>query len=332
MKQIFLQKLLIAALLLMAVPSSLFAQKEKEKEKDKSTGYQQIIISRNGDKDEKTVIEINGDKVKINGKDAADNKDVRVRVNTMKGTRVFATAPRAGTFSFEGNGNGFNFFNEDPNRPMLGIVTEGKDKGAEVQTVSKESAAEKAGLKKGDIITRIDNKKIESSDDVTEAVRSHKPGEKINIHFLRDGKEQNVTAELGKWKGIELNGMEKELELQVQKNLNGLNPPQPPMVWRNGELMMGGRPRLGMSVQDMEDGKGVKVLDIDENSNAAKAGIQKNDIITEIDGVKVNSADEVSRMVRQKAMEPSVHMQVLRNGKTQTIEIKTPRKLKTVDL
>ncbi|MGE5521096.1 MAG: PDZ domain-containing protein, partial [Candidatus Dadabacteria bacterium] len=110
-------------------------------------------------------------------------------------------------------------------------------------------------------------------------------------------------------------------------------PPQPPtMIWRDGEPLFGGRPRLGMSIQDTEDGKGAKVLDVDGDSNASKAGIQKNDIITEIDGTAVNSADEVARIMRQKSTATSVRLQVLRNGKTQTIEIKTPRKLKTVDL
>ncbi|MGE5518364.1 MAG: hypothetical protein ACM3VS_00460, partial [Candidatus Dadabacteria bacterium] len=71
MKQLFTKKLLIAALVLTAVPMSLFAQNDKEKEKDKSKDYQQITITRDGNKDEKTVIEIDGDKVKINGKDAA---------------------------------------------------------------------------------------------------------------------------------------------------------------------------------------------------------------------------------------------------------------------
>lgn len=338
MKQLFTKKLLIAALVLTAVPMSLFAQNDKEKEKDKSKDYQQITITRDGNKDEKTVIEIDGDKVKINGKDAADNKDVRVRVNRIRGARIYATGvPRPGnTFSFEGDGNGFNFFNEDPNRPMLGVVTEGNAKGAEVQSVSKESAAEKAGLKKGDIITRIENKKIESTDDVTETVRAHKPGDKINITVLRDGKEQKLTAELGKWKGIQMNAINlpnlKELEL-LRTIDNMPTPPQPPtMIWRDGEPLFGGRPRLGMSIQDTEDGKGAKVLDVDGDSNASKAGIQKNDIITEIDGTAVNSADEVARIMRQKSTATSVRLQVLRNGKTQTIEIKTPRKLKTVDL
>jgi serine protease Do len=42
-------------------------------------------------------------------------------------------------------------FSEDDNVAMLGVVTEGDDKGAEIQSITKESAADKAGLKKGDI-------------------------------------------------------------------------------------------------------------------------------------------------------------------------------------
>ena len=94
----------------------------------------------------------------------------------------------------------------------------------------------------------------------------------------------------------------------------------------------GGGPKLGLSVQDTEDGKGVKVLDVDDDGNAAKAGIKENDVITRVNEEEVNSADEISRLVRTNRDKPSLRLQVLRNGKSQTIEVKVPRKLKTADL
>jgi len=92
------------------------------------------------------------------------------------------------------------------------------------------------------------------------------------------------------------------------------------------------RPRLGLSVQDTDDGKGVKVIDIDDEGNAKKAGVKENDVIIAVNDKEVNSADEVAKIVRENKDKPSVMLKIKRDGKTQNIEVKMPRKLKTADL
>src|SRR4051812_33112915 len=113
MKQIFVKRLLIAGVALLTVPSVVLAQKEKDKDKEKKE-MQTIVITRDGNTDEKTVIEIDGDKVKINGKDAKDNKDVHVNVNTIKGMngrlRVYNRAPGASTWNFDMNEDQMSLF------------------------------------------------------------------------------------------------------------------------------------------------------------------------------------------------------------------------------
>ena len=78
--------------------------------------------------------------------------------------------------------------------------------------------------------------------------------------------------------------------------------------------------------------QGVKVIDVDDEVNAKKAGIKEDDLITEIDGKAVNSADEVARIVRDSREKNSMMFKINRGGKTQNIEVKIPRKLKTADL
>jgi serine protease Do len=92
------------------------------------------------------------------------------------------------------------------------------------------------------------------------------------------------------------------------------------------------RPKLGLSVQDTDDGKGVKVLDVDNESNAAKAGVKKDDVIISINDKEVNSADEVAKIVRDNREKVSMKLKVNRGGKTQDIEVKLPRKLATKDI
>src|SRR3569833_3193318 len=130
MKQDIKKGLLIAGIALLTVPSA-FAQKEKEKTKEdkdnteKSEKMQTIVITRNGNVDGKTTIEIDGDKVKVNGKDAKDNKDVHVNVNTITGAngrmRMYNRTPGGGAWGFNMDEDKMSLFSEDENRAMLGV-------------------------------------------------------------------------------------------------------------------------------------------------------------------------------------------------------------------
>lgn len=352
MKREFFKQGLIAAAALLAVPSAVLAQNKNEevvvqgykkdaKEKGK---HQTIVITRTGENEGKTVIEIDGDKVKVNGKDAKESKDVHVNVTTLDMSRPGSfrvTAPGRQAWTMNMNGDGL--FMEDENRAMLGVNTEGHEKGAEIITVTKESAADKLGLKKGDIITKVDNKKIESSDDLTEAIRAHKPGDKVAVNYLRDGKEQKGTAELGKWKGMNVTVLDRP---RVGGRINGtinaegfdgeflnINPPMPPAIayGQGGSYVFGGR-RLGLSIQDTDEGNGVKVLEVEDEGAAAKAGLKEGDIITKVDETEVKGTDDVTRTIRSNREKNNFNFRVKRDGKEQNIEVKFPKKLKTADL
>jgi serine protease Do len=326
MKNVITKRLLIAGIALLTVPSAVMAQKEKVKDDKKDQkDVQQIIITRTGDKTDKMIVEVQGDKVKVNGKDVKDNEDIQVHVNDLKGVYHLNTGSGGNwTYAF-GDHEPMSLFSEDANRAMLGVVTEGADKGAEIQSITKESGAEKAGLKKGDVITRIGDKKIESSDDVTEAIHARKPGDKVAITYLRDGKEQKTTAELGKWKGIKMNAVATPRFDMGQ--FNAIAPETTITGFYNS-----GRPKLGLSIQDTDDGVGVKVLDVDDDSNAAKAGLKEDDIIVGIDDMEVKGTDDVTRKLRENKEKYTYTFKVKRDGKTQNIEVKMPRKLKTADL
>lgn len=336
MKQV-IQKIYFTLLMsAVIVPASLLAQTTKAKaDKDeKDVRTEQIIITRKGDKDEKVVIEVSGDKVTVNGKDVKDGGDVTVRRNTIRSSN-------GNSYSYNYNGNNFNSMVFDDNRAMLGVTTEKVDNGAEVQEVTKGSAAEKIGLKKGDVITKIDDKKIDSPDDLSSAVRKHKSGEKVTVTYLRDKKEMKETAELTKWKGVSVytagSGGDFDLDLgDLNMNLGRIRVPSTPRLnenfGQNWSWSGSGSPKLGMSVQDAEDGKGVKVLEVDDDGNAFKSGIKENDVITEVDGKTVNSADEVAKIVRDSREKVSISVKLLRNGKTESLDLKIPRRLKTADL
>ena len=74
----------------------------------------------------------------------------------------------------------------------------GTPDGVKITGVRAGSPAEQAGLKSGDVITAIGTKRVVNLFDMTDALRSHQPGDTVTIVVKRDGAEQRVTAVLGK--------------------------------------------------------------------------------------------------------------------------------------
>lgn len=341
------KNMMLAAAVALAMPFSLVAQNdEKDAKKDKVDKHDKetrhITVTTKGGNNEKVVIEVNGDKITVNGKPVEEykDKDGDINVNVFKlkdleSLSRFRTPGNGGAWSF-GDGDGISVFSGDEKRAMLGVTTEKTDEGAGIQSVTEGSAAEKAGLKENDIITKVGDTKIESPDDLSKAIKNQKPGDKVTITYLRDKKEQKATAELTKWKGVGAysftpgQGFNMDLgDLKMDKIIPRVTPP---FEQYKAYTWSGGSPRLGLSVQDTDDGKGVKVIGVDDESNAAKAGIKEDDIITHLDDKAVNGVDEISTLLKEKKENPTIRFQLRRSGKTQNIEVKMPRKIKTTNL
>ena len=320
----FLTTLTGMAALVLLTQAVEAQDKDKEKDKEKSKSKtEEIIIRRKTDKDTKVTVEIKGDEVLVNGKPAEDYEDENIRVSKRHNLTI--VSPRTpfrtqgGTWSY--STDGFNL----AETAFLGVTTEDHEKGAKIESVTDESAAEKGGLKSGDIITKVGDATINKPADLTKAVRSHKPEEKVTIAYLRDGKEQKATVALGKRKNIAAYGDAFAPSIEM-----------PNFNFDNGAFgrtyAFPDRARLGVKAQDTEEGKGVKVLEIDEESIAEKAGLKKDDIITEFDGKTINDTDALAKAARDSREKASVTVKYTRDGKSQTAELKTPKKLKTTNL
>jgi len=105
--------------------------------------------------------------------------------------------------------NTFKVFEDDFfNKPNLGVyiedINENKrkqlnlksDKGVYVSRITEMSAAQEAGIKGGDIITKIDGDQVNSTTELIKAIQAHKPGDKIKVNILRDNKEMQISATL----------------------------------------------------------------------------------------------------------------------------------------
>jgi serine protease Do len=181
-----------------------------------------------------------------------------------------------------------------------------------------------------------------------------KPKDEVTVYYKRDGKESSTKATLGERKVSSAmsysfsgpDGMTRSytmpriktvpgIEMWDDKEMGHASPKAFGYGDDNYKVLVDGYPRrqrLGLMIQDTEDGNGVKVLNIDTESPAGKAGLKKDDIITEISGKKVSNTDEAREQMQQTEDKSSYNIKATRNGSTMSFDIKIPKKLKTANL
>ncbi len=320
-----MKKRILPAIVLTFGLGSLTLIQAQTREKMKKEAEESITIRKKSDKNEKLTVVVDGDKITVNGKPLEDLKDSDIEVLRNEDIHPLMSHLRGRIAPMSGN---INLFGESANRAFLGVVTEKTDKGAKINSIEKASAAEKAGLQKDDIITKVGDTKIEGSDDLYDAIGKYKPEEKVTITYLRNGKEATITATLGKTSDTRVfsfNGND------YQFNMPDINLNSP--GWKGMDFTVNTRkPRLGLQIQDLAEGKGVKVLDVDDDTPAAKAGLQKEDIITEINGKPISSVDELRDSLKDRKEGDKVSIVFQRDGKTQSATIQFPKRLKTANL
>ncbi len=92
------------------------------------------------------------------------------------------------------------------------------------------------------------------------------------------------------------------------------------------------RPKLGLKIEDTENGSGVKILNVEEGSPADKAGLKKDDIISSVNGEKVSSVDELMDQVNDSEDKTNYNIKATRNNSEMNFEVKIPKKLNSADL
>jgi len=163
--------------------------------------------------------------------------------------------------------------------------------GALVGSVEKDSPAEKAGFRTGDVIRKVDNVAITDSTDVTSRIGNMAPGTKISIEVWREGKPTTLTATIGSFDDTE-------------------------KVASAGKSVQGGG-KLGVAVrpltQDEKSEIGHDGLVVENATGpAARAGIQAGDVIVSVGSTKVASIDELKRQVDKAG--GNVALLIERNG------------------
>ena len=200
-------------------------------------------------------------------------------------------------------------------------------RGVGVTQIVKDSPAEKAGLRKDDVILRIDDENVTSVRKLNRLVSEIAPDQSVRVVISRGGSEQELTATIGKRESM--NTVQNLItQYPDLKDWHGSFPNADEGVM----LSMSNR-RIGVSTMELTKqladffgigaGKGVLVTSVSADSPAAKAGIRAGDVITAVDGEKVEASGDISRAINRKK-DGDVVLTIIRNKSQQTIQV-TPK-------
>jgi len=243
-------------------------------------------------------------------------------------------------FSFFVDGGFLGVYAENTNRENMGRYNLNTVRGVGVTQVIKDSPAEKAGLRKDDVILRIDGEAVNSVRKLNRLVSEMAPDHSVRIAVSRGGAEQEVTATIAKRSDSSfaqdfLRGQPKVWKWEGDPKMWKFESPlfKRRLGDNGGELsfFLANSRRIGVSTMELNKQlaeyfgvtDGVLVTSVMEDSPAAKAGVRAGDVITAIDGEKVDSPGDLARAINRKK-EGDVTLTVIRNKSQQTIRV-TPK-------
>jgi membrane-associated protease RseP (regulator of RpoE activity) len=259
-------------------------------------------------------------------------------------------------FSFFVSGGSFlGVYAEDINKENMARYGMREARGVGITQIVKDSPAEKAGLRKDDVITRFEGDSVTSVRKLNRLVSEVAPDQTVKLGISRGGGEQEVAVTIGKrnesfntgdWQGLEkLKGLDKLEGLDRLKELEKNLPPGA-NAWKwDGQgfgkglgndgmvFAFGNHRRIGIGTTQLTkqladyfgvaDGQGVLVTSVADDSPAAKAGIKAGDVITAIDGEKIEGSGDLARGINKKK-DGDITLTVIRNKNQRTINV-TPK-------
>jgi len=173
-------------------------------------------------------------------------------------------------------------------------------KGVLVSDVFEDSPAEKAGLKSGDVIIRVDGEKMESRDQLRNRIALIGPDKKVSLTILRDGKVKELRVKLGERADDARLAAAPQGRSGKEKKFDGLSV---------APLNQSSRSRFQIPE---EIDTGVVVTSVEAGSSAYEAGLQPGDVIQEINNKEVKSVEKFESLYDNA--KKAVLLYIYRNG------------------
>jgi len=173
-------------------------------------------------------------------------------------------------------------FSAQPNPAIAHIY----GSGVTVSNVVSGSPADEAGLKIGDTITSVDGKDVKSGDDLVADIASRKPGSKAKLAFVRNGKKEDATVTIADRSKLFASRLGEDDENQSE---------EAPKASKFGVTVRSITPDLADRM-NITAGKGVVVSDVKQGSFAEDLGLNRGDVVLEVNKQPVNNPDDFSKI------------------------------------
>jgi serine protease Do len=219
-------------------------------------------------------------------------------------------------------------------------IQEAEGAGVLIDEVEDGSPAEKAGLRRGDVVVEFDGERVRGARHFSRLVQETPDGRTVKATVVREGSKQtlDVTPAAGErfgWRSDHIVDI-PAIERQVERSLEAL-----PRYfsfdfdWDSSPMMAGGaRGRLGARLQPLTEQlatyfgvkNGVLVSSVDEDSPAAKAGLKAGDVITTVNGRSVSATSDITQEIRGAEGGKDVELGVLRDRQSLTLKAQIPER------
>ncbi|MBO9580902.1 MAG: Do family serine endopeptidase [Sphingobium sp.] len=201
-----------------------------------------------------------------------------------------------------------------------------KNHGEFVQGVEPGKGADKAGIKPGDVIVKVNNREVTPDETLSFIVAGLQVGNKVPIELIRGGKTMTVTAEIGQ------RPPEDELAAFAQQQGDdsdnfgpGQNQQGPQQTQQAAQQLLGVSvtqltPNIARQLGVAQDTKGVVITAVDPSTDAGQKGLRRGDVILQANGAPTLSEADLGKAATaaKAAGRNAVLLQVLRRGNPAT--------------
>jgi Do/DeqQ family serine protease len=199
-------------------------------------------------------------------------------------------------------------------RGMLGVTIQSVDadlaaslnlpaaRGAIVTSVAPDGPAEKAGIRRGDVITAINDQPVSDNNTLRNQIARMAPGSSVEVTALRNGRDQNFRAVLAE--------LPERQRVDTEERSSGRGSTNEKFGLTLQSLTPEMASRYGLDADD----QGLLVTRVDASGSAANAGIRVGDLIQEVNRQQVRTVAEFSSAVQQSGSRPALVLIKRRNA------------------
>jgi len=178
--------------------------------------------------------------------------------------------------------------------------------GALVRSVTPNGAAARAGMEPGDVILSFNGKDVRNNNELVSTVTATRPGTTVPVRVMRDAKEQTLNLTVD------------ELDLEAEGNQARARadqpPPDDPEPTAGFGITLGNiTPQMARQLR-LESNRGAIVMDVEQGSSAARAGLAQGDVILRVGRTPVANMAEAQRELARVPSGSTAFLRILREG------------------